>query len=151
MTKLTRWEPYRELEELSDRLNQLFTSPWHRPMSEPKEGFALSDWTPAVDIEESNEEFVVRAELPSVKKEDIKVKVEDGVLTIQGERRQQKEEKGRTFRRVERNYGAFARSFVMPAKVLENKVLADFKDGMLTVHVPKAPEEEKKAKEIEIH
>jgi HSP20 family protein len=96
------------------------------------------DWAPLVDIEETDKEFLVKAELPAVKKEDVKVAIEDGVLTIQGERRHEKEEKDRKVHRVERSYGKFLRSFTVPRDVDEKKVMAEFKEGVLCVHVPKA-------------
>ena len=94
---------------------------------------------PAVDIEENDTQFIVKADLPEVKKEEIKVHVQEGVLTIEGERKQQKEEKGKRFHKIEREYGRFVRRFALPIEVDADKVRAEFKDGVLTVAVPKAP------------
>jgi HSP20 family protein len=91
-----------------------------------------------VDIEETTKEFLIKAELPDVKKDDVKVALEDGVLTIQGERKFEKEEKDRKVHRIERSYGKFLRSFTVPRDVDDKKVMAEFKDGILLVHVPKA-------------
>ena len=101
------------------------------------EGLFFADWAPAVDIQETEKEYLIKAELPEVKKDDIKVDVLDGVLTIQGERTQEKEEKGKRFHKVERAYGKFVRQFALPNEVDAAKVLAEFKDGVLNVHLPK--------------
>lgn len=111
----------------------------------------LADWAPRVDIQETQEEFLVHAELPGVKKEDVKLTVKDGTLTIQGERNQAKEERGSRFHRTERQYGSFMRSFSLPEGVLEDKLGATYKDGMLTVHLPKSQEPKAKPVEIKIH
>jgi HSP20 family protein len=108
------------------------------------------DWSPRVDISETDNEFVVKAEIPEVKKEDVKVSVDNGVLTIQGERKQEKEEKGKKFHRVERYYGSFVRSFTLPDNVDETKVKATFKDGMLSLQIPKTAETKPKAIEVKV-
>jgi HSP20 family protein len=99
----------------------------------------LADWTPSVDIGENDNEYVVKAELPEVKKEDIKVNVDDGTLSISGERKVEKEEKGTKFHRVERAYGRFERSFSLPDETDADKITSEYKDGILTVHLPKNP------------
>ncbi|MHB1581874.1 MAG: Hsp20/alpha crystallin family protein, partial [Acidithiobacillus sp.] len=91
-----------------------------------------------------------KAEIPEVKKEDVKVSVDNGVLTIQGERKQEKEEKGKKFHRVERYYGSFVRSFTLPDNVDETKIKATFKDGMLNLQVPKSTETKHKAIEVKV-
>jgi len=131
--QLTRWNPFVELDEIQQRLNRLF-------LDRTKTGEAsFADFMPPVDIEESDSEFLVRADLPDVKKEEIKIHVQDGVLTIEGERRKEKEEKGRRFHKIEREYGRFVRRFALPTEVDAEKVRADFKDGVLNVVLPKAP------------
>ena len=93
---LVKWDPFRELEEMSDRLNRMIARPsTHTNGGQGKEIMTVADWTPTVDISETEAEYAIKAELPEVKKEDVKVTVEDGVLTIQGERKQEKEEKGK--------------------------------------------------------
>src|SRR4029450_9975399 len=99
----------------------------------------FADFMPAVDIEETDAEFIVKADLPEVKKEEIKVHVQEGVLTIEGERKQQKEERGKRFHKIEREYGRFVRRFALPTEVNSEKVRAEFKDGVLSVALPKAP------------
>jgi HSP20 family protein len=90
----------------------------------------VADWAPSVDISETDGAYQIKAEIPDVKKEDVKVTLEDGVLTIQGERKQEKEERGKKYHRVERSYGSFVRSFTLPDLVDEEKVKAEFKDGV---------------------
>jgi HSP20 family protein len=154
---LIRYEPttyptfpfFREMEAMSDRLNRLFgTTP--RFGNGGKESLTVTDWTPMVDIQETEKEYLVKAELPEVKLEDVKVTVENGVLAIQGERRQEKEEKNKKFHRVERSYGTFLRTFAVPLDAEENKVAADFKDGILRVHLPKAEKPRPKAIEVKV-
>jgi HSP20 family protein len=132
--QLTRWNPFVELDEIQQRLNRLFLE---RTTKSGETNFA--DFMPAVDIEETDTEFIVKADLPDVKKEELKVHVQDGVLTIEGERKQQKEEKGKRFHKIEREYGRFVRRFALPTDVNSEKVRAEFKDGVLSVALPKAP------------
>jgi HSP20 family protein len=146
MMTLVRWDPFRELEEMSDRLNRAFVRPAVR--NGGKEHLTVADWVPTVDISESEGEYLIKAELPEVKKEDVKVSVEDGVLTLSGERRQEKEEKGKKYHRVERSYGSFVRSFSLPESVDESGVKAEYKDGVLNLHLPKT--EKVKPKSIEV-
>ena len=148
MTALMRWDPFRELEEMSDRLNRMFARPATR--TNGKETIIVADWTPTVDISETDGEYQIKAEIPDVKKEDVKVTLEDGVLTIQGERKQEKEEKGKKYHRVERSYGSFVRSFSLPEFIDEEKVKAEFKDGVLNLHLPKSEKGKPKAIEVKV-
>ena len=134
--KMIRFDPLRELDEITERLNRTLYRPFSR--FEREEALVEADWAPVVDIEESDREYLVKAELPEIKKEDVKVSIENGLLTIVGERKQEKEEKGRKVHRIERSYGKFARTFTVPRDVDDKKVAAEFKDGLLTVHVPKS-------------
>jgi HSP20 family protein len=143
---LTRWEPLREMEEFQNRLSTLFGRPSRR--GNGREEITLPDWTPLADITEDEREYLIKAELPEVRKEDVKVTVENGVLTISGERKFEKEEKKRKYHRVERGYGTFMRSFALPDDADFSKVNAEFKNGVLTVHVPKS--EQAKPKQIEV-
>ncbi|MGE5569659.1 MAG: Hsp20/alpha crystallin family protein [Rhodospirillales bacterium] len=153
MRSLVRWDPFRwdpfreierEMEDLSNRFSRLLTR-W--PFREEREGLTVQ-WTPSVDISETDSEYLIKAEIPEVDKKDVKVTVQDGTLTIQGERRQEKEDKGRRYHRVERTYGAFMRTFDLPDGVDEDKLRAEFKDGMLLVHLPKT--EKAKTKVIDV-
>jgi HSP20 family protein len=146
---LVRWDPFRELEEVSDRLNRMFARPAASQTS-GKETMIVADWTPSVDISETEGEYQIKAEIPDVKKEDVKVTVEDGVLTIQGERKHEKEEKGKKFHRIERSYGSFVRTFSLPDVIEEEKVKADFKDGVLNLHLPKSEKAKPKAIEVKV-
>jgi HSP20 family protein len=143
---LSRWNPIREIEDIERRL-----ASWLQPFAGnggEKEMLTLAEWSPSVDISEDDKEYVVKAELPDVKKEDVKVNVENGVLTISGERKFEKEEKNRKYHRIERSYGNFTRSFTLPEAVKADKVNAEFKDGMLHVRLPK--DESAKSKSVEI-
>jgi HSP20 family protein len=110
----------------------------------------VADWVPSVDVSETDGEYQIKAEIPDVKKEDVKVTVEDGVLTIQGERKHEKEEKGKKYHRVERSYGSFIRSFTLPDLVDEEKVKAEFKDGVLNLQLPKPEKAKPKAIEVTV-
>jgi HSP20 family protein len=132
--QLTRWNPLVEMDEIQQRLNRLL---FERTARTAGEGFA--DFLPAVDIQETDNEFLVKADLPGIKKEEIKIQVAEGVLAIEGERRQDKEEKGKRFHKVEREYGRFVRRFALPTEIDGEKVRAEFKDGVLNVVLPKAP------------
>lgn len=145
---LVRWDPFRELEEMSDRLNRVFSRPGLR--TNGKENMTVADWMPTVDISETDGEYLIKAELPEVKKEDVKVTVENGVLTLQGERRQDKEEKGKRYHRIERSYGSFVRSFALPESVDEGGVKAEYKDGVLNLHIPKSEKVKPKAIEVKV-
>jgi HSP20 family protein len=147
MNTLTRWKPFKELEDLQNRLSNLFgRAPVRRTGS--KEDVTLPEWAPLADITEDDREYLIKAELPEVKKEDVKVSVENGVLTLSGKRKFEKEEKNKKYHRMERAYGSFMRSFTLPDDADAENVKADFKDGMLTVHLPKS--EKAKRKQITI-
>jgi HSP20 family protein len=132
-----------ELADVENRLSRFFGR-----RTNGREDITIADWEPLADITEDDKEYIIKAELPDVKKEDVKVTVENGVLTIAGERRFEKEEKKKKYHRVERAYGTFVRSFALPDLAHADRVKAEFKDGMLTVHVPKS--ERAKAKQVEV-
>ena len=146
---LVRWDLSRELEDMSDRLNRVF-SRQALPQTNGKEAIVVADWVPSVDISETDGGYQIKAEIPDVKKEDVKVTLEDGVLRIQGERKQEKEENGKKYHRVERSYGSFARSFTLPDLVDEGKVKAEFKDGVLNLQLPKSEKAKPKAIEVTV-
>ena len=145
---LVRWDPFRELEDMSDRLNRMFARPALR--TNGKETMTVADWMPTVDISETDGEYLIKAELPEIKKEDVKITVEEGVLTLQGERRQEKEEKGKRYHRVERAYGSFVRSFSLPESVDEGTIKAEYKDGVLNLHLPKTEKVKPKAIDVKV-
>ena len=109
-----------------------------------------TSWAPSVDVTEDNKEWLVKIDLPEVKKEDVKVAVESGVLTITGDRKFEKEEKGKKYHRIERSYGSFMRSFTLPDTAAGDKVNAEFKDGVLKVHLPKSPEAKPKSIDVKV-
>jgi HSP20 family protein len=146
-TTLARWNPVRELEEVQERLSSLLPFPSLRKNGD-KELMRVAEWAPAVDITEDEKEYVVTADLPEIKKEDVKVTVENGILTFSGERKFEKEEKGKKYHRIERSYGSFLRSFGLPENADPGHVDAKFSDGVLTVHVAKS--ESAKPKQIEV-
>jgi len=146
---ITRWDPFRELEDVSSRLSRVLGAPALRQgLDERDEGFA--NWAPAVDVEETEGEYLVKADLPDVKREDVKVGIEDGILGIEGERRMEKEEKGKRLHRVERAYGRFVRRLAVPTGVDARKVAAEFKDGVLRVHLPKSEEAKPRSIDVKI-
>ena len=146
---LVRWNPLRELEEMSDRLNRFLTRQ-DTQGSNGREMMMVADWSPSVDISETEEAFHIAAELPEVKKDDVKVTLENGVLTLQGERKEEREEKGRKIHRIERSYGRFVRSFTLPDLVDDTKVKAEFKNGVLHLHLPKSEKAKPKAIEVKV-
>ena len=108
------------------------------------------DWVPTVDVAEDEKEHLIKAEVPEVDKKDVKVTVQDGVLTIQGVRKKEIEEKSKRFHRIERSYGTFLRSFTLPENAAEDRMRAEFKEGMLLVHLPKAEKPKAKALEVKV-
>lgn len=144
---LVKWDPFRELEEVSNHLNRVFA---RSDIWKNDDAMTKFDWQPSVDVAETVEEFLIKAELPDVKKEDVKVTVENGVLRIEGERKQEREEKGKKWHRVERSYGSFLRTFSVPDNVDDAKVSAEFKDGLLHVRLPKSEKAKTKALQVKI-
>lgn len=158
MNPITRWNPFRtetwdplkELENFEQRLASRFGRVLGKPNGEGTEAISVAEWAPLVDITEDDKEFLVKAELPGLKKEEVKVTVNDDVLTVSGERKTEKEEKTKKYHRVERAYGKFERSFTLPEKADASKIVADFKDGVLQVHLPKTENASAATKQIEI-
>jgi HSP20 family protein len=119
-------------------------------VTDNKEAMSVAQWSPLVDITEDEKEYVVKAEIPEMKKEDIKINVHDDVLAITGERQYEKEEKGKKFHRVERAYGSFMRRFTLPEDADGSKVSAEYKNGILNVHLPKSEKAKPKAIEVKV-
>ena len=149
MRALTQWDPFRELEHFTRHLASAMNRPVPERRDDQRDEWLLSaDWAPSVDILEDDKAYTIKADLPEVKKEDVRVSVENGVLVISGERHAEKEEKDRRYRRIERSHGSFVRSFTVPEDADAAKVSAAFKDGMLVVTLPKT--EAAKPKNIEV-
>ncbi len=145
--QMSRWEPFRELEEIERRLEGLFE---RSPFSRALEGTSAQQWYPQVDIAEDDKEYSIKADLPEVAKTDVKVSFREGVLEIAGERKQEKKESTRRFHRTERTYGAFLRTFTLPAAAEGEKAKAEFHDGVLTVRIPKSEKLAPKAIEVKV-
>jgi HSP20 family protein len=143
------WDPFRDLLEIQKEMNKLFDSSISRSLdrkSDLLEGF----WTPAVDINEEKDKYVIRADLPGLKQEEIDVSVDDDTLTIKGERKIEKHDREKNYYRTERAYGAFQRSFTLPSSVDTDKINATYKDGVLEVTIPKTEEQKKKKVKIDV-
>jgi HSP20 family protein len=149
MKTLATWNPFGELDEVQNRLGSFFGGRFPR-FGNGNGGLKLADWAPQVDITEDDKEYLVKADLPEMKKEEIRVNVEEGVLAVSGERKAEKEEKNKKFHRIERSYGSFMRSFTLPEDANGSKVSAEFKDGVLKVHLPKSPVAKRNAIEVKV-
>jgi HSP20 family protein len=141
---IVRWEPLRELSSLQSEMNRLFNTVFDAPTANG----GLRRWVPAMDLVETQDDFVLRADLPGVKMDDVKIEIEDSVLTISGERKAETETKDEGFYRLERAFGSFSRSLTLPKGINPDAVRATFTDGVLEVHVPKP--EASKPRRIEI-
>jgi HSP20 family protein len=144
--QLTKWDPFREFEDMFHRYSKSMSL----PRTSDQEMVTAGDWAPRVDIAETDAEFTIKAEIPEVKKEDVKISLENGVMKISGERKQEKEEKNKKFHRVERFYGSFMRSFILPDNVDESKIDASFKDGVLNLKLPKTEKAKPKSIDVKI-
>jgi len=145
MTMLTRWDPLHQLTRLQEDLNRSFGD--ERMLFRAGESVG---WTPACDIYEDGEEIVVRAELAGVEPKDVDVRFENGVLTLKGERKLEKEDKRENYHRIELSYGTFTRAFSLPASIDAEKIRADSKHGVLLVHLPKKPEAKPKSIQVKV-
>jgi HSP20 family protein len=145
MTGLTRWEPFRNLNSFQDQMSRFFDDAFFRGRADNS---ALTVWAPAVDIYETADELVVKADLPDINEKDLDVRVENNTLTIRGERKFEKEVSEDNFLRVERAYGSFSRSFSLPNTVDTERIKANYRDGVLSVRMPKR--EESKPKQIKV-
>lgn len=143
MNAIYRWDPFRSLNVLNDQVNRILGENFA-----PSGETTLANWSPAVDIYETEGELVVKADLPDVNEKDIDIRVENSTLTIRGERRFEEKVNKDNYLRVERSYGTFARSFSLPNTVNTESIRADYHNGLLTVHMPKR--EESKPKQIKV-
>jgi len=158
MNNLTRWEnrwnPFKEMEDLQNRLAGLLHRGYGkqslRGEGDAEESISVCQWAPLVDVSEDDKGYVIKAELPEVKKQDVRVTLENGVLTVSGERKFEKEEKDRRYHRIERAYGTFTRSFTMPDDAEADHVTADFRDGVLNVRIAKSEKARPRSIEVKV-
>ena len=141
-----RWDPFRDLNTLQERMNLLFEDANRGWRAE--EPSSTTSWSPAVDIYETESEIIVQAELPGMERKEIELSLENNVLTLKGDRRFEKEGKDENYHRIERSYGSFTRAFSIPAMVNEEEIKADYKEGVLAILLPK--KERARSKQIEI-
>lgn len=148
---LVRWRPFRDLVSIQDEVNRLYNDFFGRVPSRFEGDWNASEWSPSVDISETKDDIVIKAEIPGLEKENIKISLQDNILTLKGEKKQEKEEKDTNFYRMERCYGSFTRSFNLPTTVQADKIKASYKDGILNITLPKAEEVKPKQIPIEIN
>src|SRR5438034_11334034 len=141
MNKLITWNPLREMEQATqNRFNPFFLGDFPNRMGSGEiHSLTVADWSPEVDISEDDRGYLLKADLPEMKKDDVRVTVEDGILSVSGERKSEKEDQKRKFHRIERSFGNFRRSFTLPEDADSTKVTAEFRDGVLKVHLPTRP------------
>ena len=147
MTFITRWEPLREFSTLQDRMNRLFQQSYEG--REENEGLATSSFAPAVDVYEDEHNFTLKIEVPGIDEKDLNVHVENNTLFVQGERKFEKEEKQENYRRIERQYGSFTRTFRLPQTVDSEHVSANYDKGVLKIQLAKKAEA--KPKQIKVN
>jgi HSP20 family protein len=151
LNKVIPWNPLREMDEAQNRLNRFFLGGFPNRIGSGKiDSLAVADWSPEVDISEDDRGYHLKADLPEVKKDDVKVTVEDGILSVSGERKSEKEDHRKKFHRVELCYGTFRRSFTLPEDADSTKVTAEFRDGVLKVHLPTTPVAKSKATQVKV-
>src|SRR5204863_10122102 len=151
MNKVITWNPLREMDEAQNRLSRFFLGGFpNRIGSGEVPNLAVADWSPEVDISEDDRGYLLKADLPEMKKDEVRVTVEDGVLSVSGERKTEKEDLKKKLHRIERSFGTFRRSFTLPEDADSTKVTADFHDGVLKVHLPTTPIARSKAIEVKV-
>ena len=146
---LVKWDPFRDIITLRERMDRMFEDSLSR-FRMPEEATMPTFWSPSVDIYETDENIVLKAELPGVDKKEVSVEVKDSTLILKGERKREKEVKEENYHRVERSFGTFMRSFSLPVSVKQDQVKAKFRDGVLEVTLPKAEEAKPKQVKVEV-
>ena len=151
MNKLITWNPIREMDEAQNRFNPFFLAGFPNRMGSGEiHSLTVADWSPEVDISEDDRGYLLKADLPEMKKDEVRITVEDGILCVSGERKTEKEDQKRKFHRNERSFGNFRRSFTLPQDADSTKVTAEFCDGVLEVHLPTTPIARSKAIEVKV-
>jgi HSP20 family protein len=149
--KVITWNPLREMAEAQNRFNPFLWDGFPNRMGSGEiPSLAVADWSPEVDISEDDHGYLLKADLPEMKKDDVRVTVEDGILCVSGERKSEKEDQKKKFHRTERSFGSFRRSFTLPEDADSTKVTAEFRDGVLKVHLPTTPIARSKAIEVKV-
>ena len=151
MNTLITCNQFKEMEEArQNRLNRFLAGCPNRIGGDEIHSLAVADWSPEVDISEDDRGYLLKADLPEMKKDDVRVTVEDGILSVSGERKSEKEDQKKKFHRIERSFGTFRRSFTLPEDADSTKVTAEFHDGVLKVHLPTTPIARSKAIEVKV-
>jgi HSP20 family protein len=151
LNKVIPWNPLREMDEAQNRLNPFFLAGFPNRMGSGEiHSLTVADWSPEVDISQDDHEYLLKADLPEMKKDDVRVTVEDGILSVSGERKSVKEDQKKKFHRIERSFGNFRRSFTLPEDADSTKVTAEFRDGVLKVHLPTTAIARSKAIEVKV-
>ena len=146
MSAITRWDPFHNLSTLQEQVNRLFEG----SLPHRSDQSALTTWAPAVDIYETENELVLKADLPDVNENDLDIRIESNILTIKGERKFEEKVKEDNYLRVERTYGSFSRSFSLPSTVDSGSIKAEYKNGVLTVELPKRAESKPRQVKINV-
>ncbi len=146
--RVIKWEPFRDIDDVFDRF---LADAVRRLPRQAVAGRPALDWAPLADVSETEGEYLIKAELPEVRREDVKVSVLDGVLTLSGERKQEKVEENEKVHRIERQYGSFARRFALPEDADEESIRAESKDGVILIHIPKHRVAQPQPRQIEVH
>ena len=144
---LAKWEPLKDLLTIQERMNRLFDDSM-RTIRPGDESLSSAIWTPPVDIYETEGEVILKAELPEINQKDIEIQIENNTLTLRGERKFEKDDKKENYHRIERAYGSFVRSFTLPSSIDQDRIKADYRDGILKISMPKR--EETKPKQIKV-
>lgn len=149
--RVIKWEPFRDMDDVFNR----FVADTLRRFPMQSGNFAGEvqaprEWAPPADVSENDAEYVIKAELPEVRKEDVNITVQDGVLTLSGERRQEKRDDSERIHRIERHYGSFARRFALPENADEQGIRAESRDGVIVIHIPKQPAVEPQPRQIRV-
>ena len=147
MSAITRWDPFHNLSTLQEQVNRLFEG----SLPSRSDQSALTTWAPAVDIYETENELVLKADLPDVNEKDLDIRIESNILTIKGERKFEEKVKEDNYLRVERTYGSFSRSFSLPSTVDNGSIKAEYKNGVLTVELPKRAESKPRSVKINVN
>jgi HSP20 family protein len=145
--RVIKWEPFRDIDDMFDRVFADAMRRWPRGSNEERRVY---DWAPAADVSETDKEYLIKAELPEVRKDDLNITVQEGVLTLAGERRQEQREDNEKLHRIERFHGTFSRRFTLPDDADEQGISAESKDGVLVIHIPKHKVAQPQTRQIQV-